>query len=62
MNLNQFCKEVNININFTNVCDLRSTIFNTHILNLNDDLKQERINLLLKLDELFDTNIEDRKY
>ena len=62
MNLNQFCTEVNININYTNVCDLRATIFNTHTLNLNDDLKQERINLLIKLDELFDTNIEDRKY
>jgi len=62
MNLKDFCTEVNININYTNVCDLRSTIFNTHTLNLNDDLIQERINLLCKLDELFGTNIEDQKY
>lgn len=62
MNLKEFCTEVNINISYTNVCDLRSTIFNTHILNLNDNLKQERINLLFQIDELFDTDINDRKY
>ena len=62
MNLMEFCKEVNINVNYTNVCDLRTAIYNTHTLKLNDDLKQERINMLIKIDELLDTHIENRKY
>lgn len=62
MNLMEFCKEVNININYTNVRDLRTIIYNTHILNLSPVLKQERINILIKIDELLDTNIENRKY
>lgn len=54
MNLMEFCKEVNININYTNVCDLRTVIYNTYILNLSPILKQERINILIKIDELLD--------
>ena len=62
MNLKQFCKEVNINIDYTNVCDLRAVIFNTHVLNLNVELQEARINLLIELDELLDTELYNRFY
>lgn len=62
MNLKQFCKEVNINIHYTNVGDLRTVIFNTHTLNLSDELKLARLNLLIELDELLDTEIHSRIY
>lgn len=62
MNLKQFCKEVNINIDYSNVCDLRTDIYNTHVLYLTDELKRARLNLLIKIDELLDTEIEYRIY
>ena len=62
MNLKQFCKEVNINIYYTNVGDLRTVIFNIHTLNLSDELKLARLNLLIELDKLLDTEIHSRIY
>lgn len=47
----------NIYIAYTNVGDLRTAIYNTHILNLNEELKKCRCELLVMWDELYGIDI-----
>ena len=60
--LQEFCKELNIEIGDVPFYYLRSTIFNTHTLNLTDSQKEARLQLLFDFDKFNGTNINERFY
>ena len=60
--LQEFFKELNIDVSDTPFCYLRSTIYNTHTLNLTDDQKEARLQLLFDFDKFNGTNINERFY
>jgi hypothetical protein len=41
---------------------LRTTVFNTHTLGLDNEMKQARLDLLFAIDNLYGTSIDNRQY
>ena len=62
MTLQEFCKDVNINISDTPFYCLRTKIYNTHTLNLTDKQKEARLQILFDFDKFNGTNINERFY
>ena len=62
MTLQEFCKDININISDTPFCYLRTKIYNTHTLNLTDKQKEARLQILFDFDKFNGTNINERFY
>lgn len=62
MTLQEFCKDVNINISDTKFVYLRTIIFNTYQLNLTDKQKEARLQILFDFDKFNGTDIKERFY